>query len=117
MVCAWREPPDIGEIEILGDEKTLLGLGSLPHVWVRATRETFRDDRVNVVPQHTQALRCSRRHVLVQLDPHATFKSLGAGGGAGRSSAAEAAAKAMAARTSSSVRVGKSERSLSVRSP
>jgi len=104
FVSSRREAANIREIEILCDQETLRSLRHFPDACVILSAQSFLGNRVHLVPQLRQNLNQPDRKMFIQFDLHGIFGMLGTG----RSSSAEAAAKAIAARTSSSLSVGKS---------
>ena len=53
-MCAGSKPSDVGEIQILRDEKTSIILRSRPDNFIRLTFQTFIYHRVGVVPEAFQ---------------------------------------------------------------
>ena len=97
---------DVREVEILCDEEAAGGLRGLPYVGVVATGQSLLTNGVDVVAEGLQFGDETLGQVLVELDVH----RLTGDSATGKSSCAEVAANAIAARTSSSVNVGKSAR-------
>lgn len=70
MVRAGSESPDVGEVEILGDQESPLGLGCLPDLPVVPSLETLVPDGIDVVSQITEMASAGGGEVLVGLDLH-----------------------------------------------
>lgn len=102
-MSARHEFPHIGEIEILRYQKATLSLSCEPDDLVVSTCKPLGQHGVDIMRQACKNGDECVGNILVQLDSHRTCASE-----TGRSSWAEAAAKAIAARTSVSVSVGKS---------
>ena len=81
-------------------------MSCIPDCWITLSCQTFLWDRVDVVSEFSQSLDKSCRQILIEFDLHAILGTLGRG----ISSSAEAAAKAITARKSCAVNVGKSSR-------
>jgi len=105
-VCSRGEAAEIREIQILRDKKPSSRLGGFPDLSIVPPRQAFLRDGIGFVFQLSEGSSQPCRQVLVQFDLHEMFGMLGTG----RSSSADAAANAITARTSPSVRVGKSAR-------
>jgi hypothetical protein len=84
-----------------------------PYIGVWLATQAFVLDGGDVVPDYFKFGGQAHRQVLVQLDPH----RISGLAGTGKSSSAEAAAKEIAARTSSTFKLGKSDRISSTLSP
>src|SRR5580692_3164621 len=97
------ESSKIREVQVLGNQESLVLLRRFPNLPVTLAAQVFFGDCVNVVAEIYQD--CGQMHgkVFVELDLH---RMCGVAG-TGKSSSAEAAAKAMAACTSSGFRTGK----------
>lgn len=106
VVSTWSEAAEIGEIQILRDKKASSRLDGFPDLSIVPPRQAFLRDGIGLVSQLNEDSSQPGRQVLVQFDLHEMLGMLGTG----RSSSAEAAANAITARTSRSVRVGKSAR-------
>jgi len=113
MMRSGSKLSQVGEVEILRNQKPLIPLSSVPEFAIATAAQFFLRNRVNIVAQSSQSCCEACRKVLVELDFHRTCGVAGTG----RSSPAEAAANAMAACTSSGLRAGKSARMASSPSP
>jgi hypothetical protein len=107
------ESSKIREVQVLGNQESLVLLRRFPNLAVTLATQVFFGDSVNVVAEICQACGQMRRKIFVELDPH---RMCGVAG-TGRSSSAEAAAKAIAACTSSIFRAGNAARISSTESP
>lgn len=103
---SWSKTADIGEIQILRDEKAPGTLCRFPDVLIILSGQSLLIDRIRFVAELHQNADQPERQVFIQFDLHEMLGVLGTG----ISSSAEVAAKAMTARISSSLRVGKSLR-------
>jgi hypothetical protein len=103
----------IREIQILSNEKISDLLSNLPDLWILVAFQTFLGDSIDFMAELGKDSNESAGKILVELDLHRILGTFGVG----RSSSAEAAAKAITARTSSSLRVGKSLSISSTRAP
>src|ERR1039457_977564 len=112
-MCARREATAVRDIQVLCDESAAFSLGLCPKLGIIATRQIFLLDGVNIVSQFLQTSCDAQREVLIELGFHWTLGTAGVG----RSSSAVAAANAIAAQTSSALRLGKSARMSSAASP
>ena len=110
---AGLEAPAVGEIQVLRDESTAFDSSLGPELGIVAAREIFLLGGMNIVSEAPQKSGDLQREILVELGFHWTLGTAGMG----RSSSAEAAANAIAAQTSSALRVGKSARMSSAPSP
>jgi hypothetical protein len=106
MVGAWHKPASVRKVQILRDEKTAGCLRRLPDVGVILSCQPFLWNGVGLVVE-------PKGKIFVQFDSHWMSGTLWTG----MSSSADTAAKAMIARTSSSVSVGKSSRISSTLAP
>ena len=112
-VCSRSKVAYIRKIEVLSDQKSGFGLCGCPDRPIIFTFQTFVDGSVNVMAEVLKKFCHNFGEVFVQLDFHRTSGIAGIG----KSSSAEAAAKAIAARISSGVRLGKAASMLSGVSP
>jgi len=78
-VATRREAPPIREVEILGDQKAFFELRRLPDLAVDVSTQLFFDDGMDIMTESREPDRAGGREILVQLDPHATLVSSGAG--------------------------------------
>jgi hypothetical protein len=101
-----RESSNVGEIEILGNQKPAACLRFAPYSGIGIPRQALFGHGIDIMAQCGQSRGQRGWNVLTQLDLHAIFGT----GGTGKSSSANAAAKAMTACTSSAESVGKSTR-------
>ena len=93
VMGSGSETPPVREVQVLCDQKTFFALSHFPDRAVRAPRQSFLPDSLNVVPQRCQHGRSLQREVFVELD----FHRICGAGGTGKSSSADAAANAIAA--------------------
>lgn len=63
----------IGEIEILSDQKALLGLGRRSDRDIVASLQAFLDHRVSVEAERGEPAAGRRRYVFIELEFHATL--------------------------------------------
>jgi hypothetical protein len=113
MVGARCKLANVRKIEILRYQEPLSGLTRRPDCVIRVARKSFPRSSISVVPKTGQLGNEVDRKILVELYSHEARGR----GCIGRSSSAEAAAKAMTARTSASVSVGKARSMSSALSP
>jgi len=64
------ELPDVGEIEVLGDQEPSRGLGCLPDLSVVPSFEILVPDGIDVMLQITEMASEGGRDVLVEFDLH-----------------------------------------------
>lgn len=112
-MCPWCECAHVGEVQILRQERTLRRLRRRPDIVIIMPSESLVLDSIDVVPEVSKPARQRDREILVELEPHQKRGRPGTG----RSSCADEAANAIAARSCSSVSVGKAARISSDVSP
>src|SRR5208282_963590 len=113
VVCSGSEFSKVGEIQILRDQESRIPLRRVPNLAVAPTSQVLFANCVDIVLETRQDYGQTRGKVLVEFDFHQKWGVAGTG----RSSSAEAAANAIAARTCSAFRAGKSARISSTESP
>src|SRR4051812_30484915 len=102
-MLARLESTDIREVQVLRDQHTVGRLCGTPDHVVARAHQVLGRNCIHVVPLTADHGDEFDWKILVEFDPH----RIDGTGGVGRSSSAEEAAKAIAARTCSSVSVGK----------
>lgn len=88
-----HEPPCVGEIQILRNQKAFFSLRRFPYFGVAAPDKAFLVHRLDIMSKRLQLGRNFDGQVFVKLDVHRICGSVGEG----KSSSADAAANAMAA--------------------
>src|SRR6266496_6247748 len=110
---SWGKSSKVGKVQVLCDQESHISLRRFPHFAVAPATQILFSNGVNIVVETQQDYGQTRKKVLVEFDPH---QKCGVAG-TGISSSAEAAANAIAARTCSALRDGKSARISSTESP
>src|ERR1039458_2580046 len=113
MMGSRSETLRVGEVHVLGNQETCLALRSLPDDWIGLACDSLFHNGVDIVAHRSQPWGQQRGQILIEFDLHRIWGMAGTG----RSSSADAAAKAITARMSSGVRLGKSFRISSTESP
>ena len=93
VVRSRREPPQVGEIQVLSNQESRFLLRCFPNLRVSMAQKEFTMKRMNVVSKVLEEGCQPIRKILVQLDLHRMCGTAGTG----KSSSAEAAANEMAA--------------------
>ncbi len=70
-MVAWLKTPDVREVEILSDKKTLFLLRSLPEPIIRRASQILIESCIRVVTEPTQLSSQACRQIFVQFDSHA----------------------------------------------
>jgi hypothetical protein len=103
---AWLKALDVRKIKILGDQEPVSFQGYTPDAFIIPARQVFLNDGVDIMSQLSEHGSQSPRDILIELNLHGNTGKLASG----RSSSTAAAAKAITARRSSWLTVGKSSR-------
>ena len=69
-MCSRSKSSRVRKIPILRNQKTSFALSCLPNLWIRFAAELLIERSLNIMTDVGQDRRKSRRHVLVEFDPH-----------------------------------------------